>query len=107
MSVNTLPAAVENFVATTNAHDAEALFAVFADGAAVRDDGTTYANEAEIRDWIQVHQIGPQIVLTPTSFDNGRLVASADGDFDGGPIDFAFDFTTEGELVTELAISVA
>jgi hypothetical protein len=107
MSVITLPKAIEEFVATTNTHDAEALFAVFAEGAVVRDDGNTYATESDIRNWIQVHQIGPKIVLTPTSFVDGRLVASVDGDFDGGPINFAFVFATEGDLVTDLAIGLA
>lgn len=107
MSEIALPAAVEKFVSTTNAHDAEALFRVFAPGATVVDDGTTYATEAEIRDWITVHQVAPKIVLTPTSFDGNRLVASADGDFPGGPLDFAFAFSTEGDLVTDLAITAA
>ncbi|MBT2502132.1 nuclear transport factor 2 family protein [Curtobacterium sp. ISL-83] len=107
MSDITLPKAVEAFVATTNAHDAEALFAVFADTAVVHDDGNAYTTEEEIRSWIQVHQIGPKIVLTPTSFNDGRLVASVNGEFDGGPMNFAFDFTTEGDLVTDLAIGLA
>lgn len=107
MSEITLPTAVENFVATTNAHDAEALFGVFADGAAVRDDGNTYATPGEIREWIQVHQIGPKIELTPTSFEKGTLVASVNGDFEGGPMNFAFAFITKDDLVSDLAISLA
>ena len=56
----TLPKAVENFIAATNAHDANALAAVFGDGATVRDDGKTWAGEAEIREWIQGHLITPR-----------------------------------------------
>jgi ketosteroid isomerase-like protein len=100
----TLPLAVENFIAATNAHDANALAAVFGDGATVRDDGTTYAGEAEIREWIQVHLINPRIVITPTSFTGDRLVASGDGDFPGGPLSFAFVFGIEDDRVTRLAI---
>lgn len=103
----TLPKAVETFVATTNAHDVEALFGVFADGASVRDDGNTYATDAEIREWIQVHQVGPKIVLTPTSFEDGKLVASVNGDFNGGPVDFEFAFVTQNDLVSDLTISLA
>ncbi|MGA5304647.1 nuclear transport factor 2 family protein [Nucisporomicrobium flavum] len=99
-----LPKAIENFIAATNAHDANALTALFADGATVRDDGKTYAGEAEIREWIQGHLINPQIVITPTSFADDRLVASGDGDFPGGPLSFAFVFGVRDDQVTDLAI---
>jgi ketosteroid isomerase-like protein len=101
----TLPAAVENFIAATNAHDATALAAVFGDGATVRDDGKTWAGETEIREWIQGHLIDPRIVLTPVSFAGDRLVASGDGDFPGGPLSFSFEFGIEGDQVTDLAIA--
>ncbi|MFY1619419.1 nuclear transport factor 2 family protein [Micromonospora sp. WMMD736] len=100
----TLPKAVDDFVAATNAHDANDLAAVFGDGATVGDDGKTWAGEAEIREWIQGHLIGPRVVLTPTSFADDRLVASADGDFPGGPLSFAFVFGIKDDRVTSLAI---
>jgi len=31
-------------------------------------------------------------------------VASGDGDFPGGPLDFAFDFETEDDAITSLSI---
>jgi hypothetical protein len=108
MSDITLSKAVENFVTTTNAHDEEALFAVFAPGATVVDDGTTYATEGEIREWISVHQVRPKIVITPTAFARDRLEASVDGDFPGGPLAFAFTFTTTpDDLVSSLSINPA
>jgi NAD(P)-dependent dehydrogenase (short-subunit alcohol dehydrogenase family) len=100
----TLPRAVENFIAATNAHDANALTAVFDGGATVRDDGKTYTGEAEIREWIQGHLIDPKIVITPTSFAGDRLVASGDGEFPGGPLSFAFMFGIKDDRVTDLAI---
>ena len=100
----TLPKAVENFIAATNAHDPNALAAVFSDGATVRDDGKTHTGEAEIREWIQGHLIDPKIVITPTSFADDRLVAAGDGDFPGGPLTFAFVFGIKDEQVTDLAI---
>ncbi|MFI5706849.1 nuclear transport factor 2 family protein [Kribbella sp. NPDC051620] len=104
MSAIALPKAVENFVTTTNTHDGESLFAVFAPGATVVDDGATYATEAEIREWIKVHQVDPKIVITPTSFDDDRLLASIDGEFPGGPLTFAFTFATKDDLITNLLI---
>lgn len=100
-----LPNAVENFIAATNAHDANSLAAVFGDGATVRDDGKTWAGEAEIREWIQGHLINPKIVLTPTSFADDRLVASGDGDFPGGPLSFSFVFGIKDDQITDLAIA--
>jgi ketosteroid isomerase-like protein len=107
MSEITLPRAVEDFVAATNAHDGDGLLAVFAPGAVVVDDGTTYATETELREWIKVHQVDPKIVITPTSFDADRLVASVDGEFPGGPLSFAFTFATKGDAITHLSIEVA
>jgi ketosteroid isomerase-like protein len=101
----TLPNAVEKFIAATNAHDTNALAAVFGDGATVRDDGKTWAGEAEIREWIQGHLINPKIVLTPTSFVDDQLVASGDGDFPGGPLSFSFAFSIKDDQVTGLAIA--
>ncbi|MFY1681740.1 nuclear transport factor 2 family protein [Micromonospora sp. WMMD730] len=101
----TLPDVVKNFIAATNAHDANALAAVFGDGATVRDDGRTWAGRTEIREWIQGHLITPRIVLTPTSFTDDRLVASGDGDFPGGPLSFSFVFTIEDDEVTDLTIA--
>jgi hypothetical protein len=104
MDFITLPTAVENFISATNAHDPNALAAVFSDGATVRDDGTTYTGGPAIREWIQVHLINPKIVITPTSFAGDRLVASGDGEFPGGPLTFAFVFGIKDDQVTDLAI---
>jgi ketosteroid isomerase-like protein len=107
MSAVTLPTPVEQFVASTNAHDADALLAAFAPDAVVTDDGKTYADETDLRQWFQSHLIGPNVVLTPTSWEGGRMIASGDGDFPGGPVSFAFDFLTENDLITRLAIEAA
>ncbi|HWS37667.1 MAG TPA: nuclear transport factor 2 family protein, partial [Actinoplanes sp.] len=103
----TLPQAVETFIAATNAHDANTLAAVFSDRATVQDDGKTYTGEAEIHDWIKEHLINPKIVITPTSFAANRLVASADGDFPGGPLSFELVFHIRDDRITGLAIALA
>ncbi|WP_431921473.1 nuclear transport factor 2 family protein [Micromonospora wenchangensis] len=101
----TLPDAVGNFITATNTHDADALAAVFGDGATVRDDGRTWTGGTEIREWIQGHLIAPRIVLTPTSFADDRLVASGDGDFPGGPLSFSFVFGITDDQITDLTIA--
>ncbi|MDA0183993.1 nuclear transport factor 2 family protein [Solirubrobacter phytolaccae] len=107
MPVITLPEAVETFVATTNAHDGDALFALFAPGATVIDDGATFATDEEIRGFIKAQLVDPKVVITPTSYEDGRLVASCDGEFPGGPLTFAFVFTTKDDAITHLSIDVA
>jgi hypothetical protein len=107
MGTIALPKAIENFIAANNAHDTESLLAVFSDAATVSDDGKTYTSGAEIRAWIQSHLIDPEIVLTPVSFDNDRLIASGAGQFPGSPLPFAFIFATKDDLVTDLSIEPA
>lgn len=43
-------------------------------------------------------------MLTPTSFEGNRLVASGDGDFPGGPLSFAFVFDIKDNQIADLVI---
>lgn len=107
MSTVSLPRAIERFVAADNTHDVDALMATFATDAVVSDDGKTYADAAGIRAWIGSHLVDPEIVITPTSFEDGRMVASSAGDFPGSPQSFAMDFVVEGDLVKGLSIDLS
>jgi ketosteroid isomerase-like protein len=107
MPVISLPQTIEQFVSATNAHDADALLAVFAPDAVVVDDGATFATEAELRGFVENQIVAPKVVLTPISYDADRLVASGDGDFPGGPLTFAFTFATKDDLITHLSIELA
>lgn len=106
MSTITLPQAIENFGAANNTHDVDALMATLAPDAVVSDDGKTYTDDAGIRDWIGSHLIAPKIVITPTSFENDRMVASSAGEFPGSPQPFVFNFDIEGDLVKGLSIDL-
>lgn len=107
MSTITLPSAIENFIAANNTHDVDAVMATLAADAVVSDDGKTYTDHAGIRDWIGSHLIAPKIVITPTSFENDRMIASSAGEFPGSPQPFAFDFVLERDLVKGLSIDLA
>lgn len=106
MSTVTLPEAISRFVAANNSHDADALMAVFTEDVVVRDDGKTFSTETEVREWIQSHLIDPQVVTTPISFDEGRMIASSTANLAGGPWTFAFDFATHGERISEMSIEL-
>ncbi|WP_426764273.1 nuclear transport factor 2 family protein [Pseudarthrobacter sp. 1G09] len=108
--MTTIPAGpVGDFINATNRHDADALLTVFAPSATVSDDGATYTGPTEIKEWIQEHQIAPRITLAPTSYtnmDDGAVVltASADGEFPGGPLPFAFEFILDAGRIAALSI---
>jgi ketosteroid isomerase-like protein len=104
--VISLPQTVEHFVSATNAHDVDALYAVFAPDAVVVDDGATFATEAELRGLIKNQIVAPKVTLTPISYDADRLVASGAGEFPGSPLTFAFTFATKNDLVTHLSIEL-
>jgi hypothetical protein len=107
MAVISLPKAVARFISATNANDADALYAVFAPDAVVEDDGATFATEAELRGFIKNQVVAPMVSLTPISYDADRLIASGNGEFAGGPLTFAFSFTTKDDLITHLSIELA
>lgn len=104
MTVITLPKAIQDFVAATNAHDADALARTFAPGATVQDVGTTFATPAELQEFIKEHIVAPKVVLTPISYEDHVLVASGDGEFPGGPISFSFAFAITDDAITNLVI---
>jgi hypothetical protein len=106
MAVSTLPQVVEQFVSATKAHDADAMFAAFAPGAVVVDDGHTFDTEEKLRSLIKDQIVAPKVVLTPISYEGDRMVASGAGEFPGSPLTFAFTFTTEDNLITHLAIEL-
>lgn len=107
MSDITLPEAVANFVTASNSHDVDAVMSTLTPDAVVSDDGKAYADDASIRAWISSHLVAPNIVITPVSFDNGRMVASSAGEFPGSPQLFALNFDVDGGLVKGLSIDLS
>ncbi len=107
MAAVSLPQAVEKLVTAINANDSKALLAVFAPDATVADDGKTWTGETQIREWIGPHLIEPKLIVTPTSYDGNRLVASINGEFPGGPQTFAFDFTLQDDAIAHVSIEPA
>jgi hypothetical protein len=82
----TFPKAVENFIAATNAHDANALARSSRTGPTVRDDGKTWTGGA--RD----PRVDPGASDHPKNRAHADLVRGRpaggrrDGDFPGGPL---------------------
>ena len=106
MSVH-LPKAIERFMSSENAHDAEALAACFASNAAVRDEGRTRAG-TDIAAWRREttekyhHAVEPVAVAER---DGKTIVATrVSGDFPGSPITLDFVFRLENGKISSLEI---
>jgi len=107
MSTIPLPKAVEDFVAANNRHDADALMGTLAPNAVIFDDGTIYTQDSDIREWIGSHLVVPNIVISPTCFVDGQMLAVSAGDYPGSPQSFAFTFDIAGKQVMRLSIEPA
>jgi uncharacterized protein (TIGR02246 family) len=103
-----LPSLLSRYVDATNARDADALLALFAPDAVVRDEGHTYAGVAEIRAWREATGAQYEYVAEPQRVrERGEqtvLTATLTGTFPGSPVDLDFDFTIDNGRIVALAI---
>ncbi|UZN02038.1 nuclear transport factor 2 family protein [Cellulomonas sp. S1-8] len=101
---------VAAFVAATNAADAPALEALFAEDAVVTDNGVEFTDPRAIAAWIAHDVVGSRITFDPVTCTDGAtpvLVTDADGDFPGGvrgPIRFELRFAPRGGRIARLDI---
>lgn len=106
-----LPPSVRTFVAAHAARDADGALAQLAPGAVVRDDGSTYTGEEQLR-WF-VTEAGTEFSytdeITGTRRDGDVWVVThhLEGDFPGGTVDLDHRFALAGEHVVRLDIVVA
>jgi hypothetical protein len=107
MSVH-LPKAIERFMSSENAHDADSLAACFAPDATVRDEGRTRRGLTEIAAWRREttekyrHTVEP---LAVAERDEKVIVTSrVSGNFPGSPITLDFVFRLEDGKISSLEI---
>jgi SnoaL-like domain len=107
MSVR-LPKAIEFFMSSENAHDADALAACFAPDATVRDEGRTRRGLTEIAAWRREttekyhHTVEPVAVAER---DGKTIVATKlSGKFPGSPITLDFVFKLKDDKISSLEI---
>jgi SnoaL-like domain len=107
MSVH-LPKAIELFMSSENAHDAEALAACFASDATVRDEGRTRAGLTDIAAWRRETTEKYHHALEPLAVAerDGKLIVATrvSGDFPGSPITLDFVFRLEDGKISSLEI---
>jgi uncharacterized protein (TIGR02246 family) len=99
---------VATFFESNNAHDAEALAALFAADARVHDENADHRGRDAIREWAEGTFRKYGTVLTPRQAkqegDATVVTTGVAGTFPGSPIELSFRFVTDGEAIQELEI---
>ena len=103
-----LPPPIADYFAASNAHDAEALAALFTADARVHDEHADHRGRDAIRDWAAGTFRQYANVLTPREAeDRGDATVvktGVAGTFPGSPIELSFRFVTDGDAIRELEI---
>lgn len=107
-----VPAAVAAYVAATNAFDAQALVACFAQGALVNDQLRDYWGLDAIQAWaereIVADKVTMKVVKVVDHFGDAIVTAHVDGNYDKtglpGPLALAFHFTVRADKIVRLII---
>ena len=99
---------VSTYFATSNAHDAAGVAALFAEDGRVHDERQDHRGRAAIQGWAEQTSREYRMTQTPRSAhtEGATIVVTAQvaGTFPGSPIDLTFRFTLDGERIQELQI---
>jgi len=104
-----LPRAIEAYIAGSNAHDADACAACFADDAVVRDEGREMRGVAAVREWMSAAIAKYQHTVEALSTSEGAggaivVTGRVSGNFPGSPVALRHIFTLAGEKIARLEI---
>jgi SnoaL-like domain len=104
----TLPASIDLYFTSENAHDPSAINRCFAVGAVVRDEGKTITDVAAIKAWRIETSEKYHHVVEPLSVStrDGKVVVTGkvSGDFPGSPINLDHSFEIEDGRIVSLEI---
>jgi hypothetical protein len=105
-----MPPVVSRYFELDAARDVDAIVALFADDAAVVDEGETYRGADKIRAW----RLGPASKYTYETHvgetenagpDRYVVTGRLTGNFPGGTADLRWDFTVAGDRISRLVIA--
>jgi hypothetical protein len=103
-----LPEPLAAYFAAKNRHDIEAMAAMFAEQASVRDEGVTHEGRPAIRAWIEETTRRYAVKVAPIEMMQtpGRIVVKADvaGNFPGSPVTLTYKFALAGDHISALEI---
>jgi hypothetical protein len=81
-----LPAIIENFIAATNDHNADAFISCFADDAFVNDAARSFWGREQIKKWSDKEMIGDKVTMKPDMivehYGDYMITALTDGNYD-------------------------
>jgi hypothetical protein len=104
----TLPSPLQQYFMARNRHDIDAMLALFAETATVRDEGRVHAGRAAIRAWMEdtTGKYRPTAEVTGLTADGTtvRVAALVSGTFPGSPAALHFVFTVDGDRIERLEI---
>jgi hypothetical protein len=99
---------LSTFYEASNAHDADAVAALFGETALVHDENADHRGRAAIRDWAKGTYDKYDVRLTPRDArpEAGVVFVTTGvaGNFPGSPIELRFRFVAEGDRIEELRI---
>ena len=97
-----------DFFSATNARDTEALFALFAPGATVDDEGFEYRGLDSIRGWIaetvERFRFSIDVIDASHAAERASIVGIVSGDFSGSPAQVRYDFQLDQQKIVSLKL---
>jgi ketosteroid isomerase-like protein len=103
-----LPKPIAAYIAASNAHDAAACAACFADDAIVRDEGREMRDVDAIREWMDAaiakYQHTVEVVTCAKMGGDTIVTCRVSGNFPGSPVELRHTFVVAGEKITRLEI---
>ena len=103
-----LPEVIAGYLASANAHDAEACASFFTEDAIVHDEGQEYRGITAIKNWFASTARKYAFTLTPIHLSRQEnemiLTAKMTGEFPGSPISARFQFVLDEGKIAKLNI---
>lgn len=100
---------IATYFASSNAHDADGLAALFTEDGRVEDEQSDHRGQGAIRGWAEDTFRKYATVLSPrqAAVESEATVVTTGvaGTFPGSPIELDFRFVVEGERIKKLQIS--
>jgi len=103
-----LPEPIAAYFAATNSQNVDAMLALFAETAIVKDEGQDRRGLVSIREWMEeaIKKYRFTVEVTGISEGSGSPVVTGrvSGNFPGSPVDLRHFFTLAGKKITSLEI---
>ena len=103
-----LPEPIGAYFAATNTHDVDAMLALFAQTALVKDEGQDRRGHAAIREWMEEatrkYRFTVEVTGVAEANDQTVVTGRVFGTFPGSPVDLRHFFTLAGKKITRLEI---